>query len=150
MWDVKVPWSHVELYCRFEDPFLLERYRMITQQPFAPYAHPSMLPPGMPPLLPPGAHYPPELLGHQLPLVSPGSKLTDHRSPGGERLVKAFGDRFHEVNCDSSSKHVFYSLPGAKTKETSLTRKKLQRAMLHGIQPLVKETAVKETSFFQT
>lgn len=73
---------------RFDDPYLLERYRMMTQQTFSPYAHPGMLgPPGMHPLLPPGARYPPELLGQHLPLVSPGSKLPDHMSPSNDRYV---------------------------------------------------------------
>ena len=66
---------------RFDDPLLLERYRMM-QSSFLPYPHPGMLPPhGLAPLLPPGSRYPPELLPpHQMNLMSPGGHMLDNKS----------------------------------------------------------------------
>ena len=76
--------------CRFDDPLVMERYRMMQgTSPFFPYSHPGMLPPaglglGYPPL----AGYPPELLRQHHSMVSPSSKTQDLRSP-------AQIDRYH-------------------------------------------------------
>ncbi|XP_076111711.1 uncharacterized protein LOC143079965 [Mytilus galloprovincialis] len=61
---------------RFDDPLLIERYRMM-QPHYLPFAHPGMLPPpgGLSPFL--TGRYPPELLHQQLPYVSQSSRLPD-------------------------------------------------------------------------
>ncbi|KAJ8302757.1 hypothetical protein KUTeg_019153 [Tegillarca granosa] len=61
---------------RFDDPLLLERYRMM-QPHYLPLAHPGLLPPtGIHPFLA-GGRYPAELLHQQLPFVSQASTLPD-------------------------------------------------------------------------
>lgn len=68
------------MFFRFDDPLLLERYRMM-QPPYLPFGHPGMLPPpGMHQLLASG-RFPPELLHQQFPFVSSASRLPDHISP---------------------------------------------------------------------
>ncbi|XP_050398933.1 genetic suppressor element 1 isoform X3 [Patella vulgata] len=66
---------------RFEDPLILERYRMM-QPSFMPFSHPTMMGhPGVHPLLAAGGRYPPELL-HQYPYISPSAAQSlDPRSP---------------------------------------------------------------------
>lgn len=70
------------LTCRFDDPMLLERYRMM-QQPLFPYPPPAMLgAPGLHSLLPPGTRYPAELMAQSPLHFLPGAKLPEHLSPG--------------------------------------------------------------------
>ncbi|KAK7498098.1 hypothetical protein BaRGS_00010686, partial [Batillaria attramentaria] len=72
------PYSHPAL--RFEDPLLLERYRLMQAAPFMPFPPAGLVPhPGVHPLLS-GARYPADLL-HQYPYISPGAQGLDHRSP---------------------------------------------------------------------
>ena len=76
--------DQVLICCRFDDPLLLERYRMMQNTQLFSYPHHGMLPsPGVHPLLP-GARYPADLLSqHPLSyLPSAGaSKLPNHISP---------------------------------------------------------------------
>lgn len=72
------PYTHPAL--RFEDPLLLERYRLMQAASFLPFPPPGLVPhPGVHPLLS-GARYPAELL-HQYQYISPGAQGLDHRSP---------------------------------------------------------------------
>ncbi|KAK3580302.1 hypothetical protein CHS0354_003535 [Potamilus streckersoni] len=65
---------------RFDDPLLLERYRLM-HPPYMPYPPGSMLThPGLHPFLTSG-RYPAELLHPQFPFVSQSGRLSEHRSP---------------------------------------------------------------------
>ncbi|XP_061197661.1 uncharacterized protein LOC133205798 [Saccostrea echinata] len=80
---------------RFDDPLLLERYRMM-QPPYLPFGHPGMLPPpGVHPLLASG-RYPPELLHQQFPFVSSSSRLPDHISPSLSERQRLEEERYRE------------------------------------------------------
>ncbi|ELU03232.1 hypothetical protein CAPTEDRAFT_227025 [Capitella teleta] len=85
------PFSHPAF--RFDDPMLLERYRMM-QPPMYPYAAPPgmMHAPGLHSLLPPGVRYPADLLGQSPLHYLPGAKLPDHLSPGSADRVKVEDD----------------------------------------------------------
>lgn len=92
LWFVKttfwfIKWLWFFYLCRFDDPLLLERYRML-QPPYLPFAPPGMLhPTGVHPLLASG-RYPPELLHQQYPFASSASRLQDHISSSlSERSV---------------------------------------------------------------
>ncbi|KAK3086519.1 hypothetical protein FSP39_019526 [Pinctada imbricata] len=68
----------------FDDPLLLERYRMM-QQPYMPFTHPGMIPPpGVNPFLAQG-RYPTELLHQQIPYMSQSSRLPEHLAALSER-----------------------------------------------------------------
>ncbi|KAL3858991.1 hypothetical protein ACJMK2_009235 [Sinanodonta woodiana] len=65
---------------RFDDPLLLERYRLM-HPPYMPYPPGGMLThPGLHPFLT-GGRYPAELLHPQFPFVSQSGRLSEHRSP---------------------------------------------------------------------
>ena len=65
---------------RFDDPLLLERYRMM-QSPYMPYPQGMMPHPSLHPLLAAGGRYPPDLFPPQFPPFSQQSRISDHRSP---------------------------------------------------------------------
>ncbi|XP_053402473.1 genetic suppressor element 1-like isoform X2 [Mercenaria mercenaria] len=65
---------------RFDDPLLLERYRMM-QSPYMPYPQGMMPHPSLHPLLAAGGRYPPDLFPPQFPPFSQQSRMSDHRSP---------------------------------------------------------------------
>ncbi|XP_074646491.1 uncharacterized protein LOC141902586 isoform X2 [Tubulanus polymorphus] len=66
---------------RFDDPLLLERYRML-QPGFLPYPHPGLLPHhALTPMLQ-GGQYPHDLFRqHHFPLLSPSDTAADRKSP---------------------------------------------------------------------
>ncbi|KAL4234326.1 hypothetical protein ACF0H5_005977 [Mactra antiquata] len=65
---------------RFDDPLLLERYRMM-QSPYLPYPQGMMPHPSLHPLLASGGRYPHDLFPPQFPPFSQQGRLSDHRSP---------------------------------------------------------------------
>lgn len=66
-------------FSRFDDPLLLERYRMM-QSPYLPYPQGMMTHPGLHPLLAAGARYPADLFPPQFPPFTQPSRISD-RSP---------------------------------------------------------------------
>lgn len=88
---------------RFDDPLLLERYRMM-QPHYLPFAHPGMLPPpgGLNPFL--TGRYPPELLHQQLPFVTQSSRLPDHLSPSLVERQRLEEERMRDLEKEQREK----------------------------------------------
>jgi len=65
---------------RFDDPMMIERYRMM-QSPYLSYSQGMIPHPSLHPLLTAGARYPPDVFPPQFPPFSQHGRLPEHRSP---------------------------------------------------------------------
>ncbi|XP_069112722.1 genetic suppressor element 1-like isoform X1 [Argopecten irradians] len=82
---------------RFDDPVLLERYRMM-QPPYLQFPHPGMIPPpGVHPFLTAGSRYPSELLHQQFAFGSQSSRLGEHISPALSERQRLEEERIREM-----------------------------------------------------
>ncbi|XP_060080641.1 genetic suppressor element 1-like isoform X2 [Ylistrum balloti] len=82
---------------RFDDPVLLERYRMM-QPPYLQFPHPGMIPPpGVHPFLAAGSRYPSELLHQQFAFGSQSSRLGEHISPALSERQRLEEERIREM-----------------------------------------------------
>ncbi|XP_021379248.1 genetic suppressor element 1-like isoform X2 [Mizuhopecten yessoensis] len=82
---------------RFDDPVLLERYRMM-QPPYLQFPHPGMIPPpGVHPFLAAGSRYPSELLHQQFAFGSQSSRLGEHISPALSERQRLEEERLREM-----------------------------------------------------